>query len=365
MPAIRRIGLFTGGGDCPGLNAVIRAVTKTAIIHHSIEVVGIEDGLLGLIENRVRPLHFNDVSGILQIGGTILGSSNKANPQRFPTGKNPDGSLIFSDLTGRCVEHARAHGLDALVAIGGDGTMSACRALVEKGLGVIGVPKSIDNDLYGTDLTFGFLTAVQIASDALDRVHTTAASHGRIMVVEVMGRNAGWIALYSGIAGGADVILVPEIPYDTASIIDTINRRTARGRKATIVCIAEGAKPKGGKQVVDRIDPSSPDPVRLGGIGTALAKELEDRTGQETRVTVLGHTQRGGSPSAADRALATEFGFHAAELLARGARNRLIVRQNGAITDIDITEAADKQRLIPPDHSMLRAARAVGTCFGD
>ncbi|HBS29357.1 MAG TPA: 6-phosphofructokinase [Phycisphaerales bacterium] len=365
MPPTRRIGLFTGGGDCPGLNAVIRAVTKNAILNHGLEVVGIEDGLLGLIENRCRPLSFNDVSGILQFGGTILGSSNKANPRRFPTARNPDGSLVFSDMTERCVEHARAHRIDAIVAIGGDGTMSACRALVERGLNFIGVPKSIDNDLFGTDLTFGFLTAVQIASDALDRVHTTASSHGRIMVVEVMGRNAGWISLYSGLAGGADVILIPEIPYDTTAIVRAIEQRAARGRKATIICIAEGAKPKGGLQAVGRIDPSSPDPVRLGGIGAMLAGELEDRTGQETRVTVLGHVQRGGTPTAADRVLATEFGFHAADLLASGARNRLIVRQDGRITDIDIADAADKQRLIPSDHSMLRAARAVGTCMGD
>ncbi len=238
MPPTRRIGLFTGGGDCPGLNAVIRAVTKNAILNHGLEVVGIEDGLLGLIENRCRPLSFNDVSGILQFGGTILGSSNKANPRRFPTARNPDGSLVFSDMTERCVEHARAHRIDAIVAIGGDGTMSACRALVERGLNFIGVPKSIDNDLFGTDLTFGFLTAVQIASDALDRVHTTASSHGRIMVVEVMGRNAGWISLYSGLAGGADVILIPEIPYDTTAIVRAIEQRAARGRKATMAVVS-------------------------------------------------------------------------------------------------------------------------------
>ncbi len=362
---IKRVGLFTGGGDCPGLNAVIRAVTKTLIRANHAEVIGIEDGLLGLIENRMRPLEFDDVSGIMFVGGTILGSSNKANPERFATGTNPDGSPVFEDVTDRCVDHAKAAGLDAIVAIGGDGTMSACQSLIRGGINVIGVPKSIDNDLVGTDITFGFLTAVQIVSDALDRIHTTASSHNRVMVVEVMGRNAGWIALYAGVAGGADIICLPEIPYSLDSICEKIDERSRRGRKATIICISEGAKERGGDQVVKLTDPTSPDPIRLGGVGAVLAAQIEERIGQETRATVLGHVQRGGTPVGADRVLATQFGHHAAALLAAGARNRLVVRCQGQIDDIDIGAVANRQRVVPPDEPILQAAREIGTSFAD
>lgn len=359
-----RIGVLTGGGDCPGLNAVIRAVVKDAI-YHDIDVLGIEDGFLGLIEDRVKPLAKDDVSNILTNGGTILGSSNKANPQKYPVGTLPDGSPKFKDLTDVCMTHMEIHGLQALVIIGGDGTMSAAKPFTERGINCIGVPKTIDNDLWGTDITFGFATAVSIATEALDRVHTTAASHHRVMVVEVMGRNAGWIALHAGVASGSDIILLPEIEFDLEEVARVCEQRSLHGKRFTIICCSEGAKPKGGKQLIERIDPTSPDPIRFGGIGKFVADRVEDITSIESRYVVLGHVQRGGTPVAADRVLATQFGHHAMQLLKSGARNRLVVMQEGKLTDVDITSAADKQRLVSPDEPMIAAARAVYTSFGD
>ncbi|TVQ32564.1 MAG: 6-phosphofructokinase [Phycisphaeraceae bacterium] len=366
MPqAPRRIGVLTGGGDCPGLNAVIRAVTKSAIFDHGIEVFGIADGFLGLIEDRVRHLSADNVSNILTLGGTILGSSNRADPQRFAIGYDADGSPQFKDVTDDCMKTLRKYEIDTLAVIGGDGTMSGARNFVERGVNCIGLPKTIDNDLEGTDITFGFLTAVQIATDALDRLHTTASSHGRVMVVELMGRNAGWITLHAGVASGADVLLIPEIPYDLGSVRDFIKDRVARGKRCSIVCVSEGARAKGGKQVVARLDPTSPDPVRLGGIGAQLAGEIERVTNIETRATVLGHVVRGGTPVSADRVLGTQFGHHAVRLIAEGKRNRLVVMKDNRLTDVDITVAANTQRLVPADHHLIAAAKAVGTCFGD
>jgi 6-phosphofructokinase 1 len=363
---IRRIGILTGGGDCPGLNAVIRAVAKTAMLQRRIEVVGIEDGFLGLIEERVRPLSFRDVSGILSRGGTILGTSNRANPEKFAVGRNPDGSPIFADVTDRCLETIRRHAIDALVVIGGDGTMACAAPLVKRGVNIVGVPKTIDNDLVGTDITFGFLTAVNTATEALDRLHSTADSHHRVVVCEVMGRNAGWIALFAGVASGSDVILLPEIPFDLDIVAESIDRRMRKGGPGfAIVAIAEGAKPKGGERVVARIDPTSPDPVRLGGIGHVIATEIERLTGVESRTTVLGHVQRGGPPIAADRILATHFGFHAIATLLAGRRGRMVVRQNNVYTDVDLLHSAGKQRLVRSDFPLIAAARAIGTCFGD
>jgi len=245
MTQIRRIGLLTGGGDCPGLNAVIRAVTKDAL-HHGVQVVGIEDGFLGLIEDRTVELDYEAVSNILTVGGTILGSSNRADPARFAVDTNADGSPIFADVTDKCMGVIERLGIEALVVIGGDGTMSCAAPFVERGINCIGVPKTIDNDLWGTDLTFGHLTAVQVATDALDRVHTTAASHHRVMVVEVMGRNAGWIALNAGVASGSDAILIPEIPFDLGVLGELVERRSAHGKRFTIICCSEGARPSGG-----------------------------------------------------------------------------------------------------------------------
>jgi len=363
---IRRIGILTGGGDCPGLNAVIRAVAKTAILQHRIEVVGIEDGFLGLIEDRVRPLSFRDVSGILSRGGTILGTCNRANPARFAVGAQPDGTPIFADVTDRCVETIRRESIDALVVIGGDGTMACAAPLVERGVNLVGVPKTIDNDLVGTDITFGFLTAVNTATEALDRLQSTADSHHRVVVCEVMGRNAGWIGLFSGVASGSDVILLPEIPFDLDVVSESIARRMRkRGPGFAVVAVSEGAKSVGGSQVVARVDPTSPDPIRLGGIGHAIAAELERRVGVECRTTVLGHVQRGGTPIAADRILATHFGFHAIATLLAGRRGRMVVRQHNIYTDVDLLHCAGKQRTVPLDFPLIAAARAIGTCFGD
>lgn len=364
MAKPKRIGLLTGGGDCPGLNAVIRAVTKGAI-HEGIDVVGIEDGFLGLIEDRMRPLTYEDVSDILAEGGTILGSSNKADPVAFVTGVDDDGKPIVEDRTDECARHVKEAGIEALVVVGGDGTMTGAQPFVERGIPCVGVPKTIDNDIMGTNLTFGFTTAVSIATEALDRVHTTAASHHRAMVVEVMGRNAGWIALHAGVASGSDVILIPEIPYRSEVVADVVTERSKKGKRYTVVCVSEGARPHGGEQVVDRRDPTSPDPVRLGGIARVLAHEIEERTGIESRHVVLGHVQRGGTPVAADRVLATRFGHAAMELVKSGNFNRMVSIQGGQVTDVDIRVAGQGQRLVRMDDEMIGAARSVFTSFGD
>lgn len=362
---VTRIGVLTGGGDCPGLNAVIRVVTKAAIIQHGLEVMGIEDGYLGLIRNRMHPLSIDSVSNILTVGGTILGTSNKANPGKFAVGKGEDGQPIFEDVTSRVIEHVHDRHLDVVVCIGGDGTMSGAAELIRRGVPCVGVPKTIDNDLMATDLTFGFTTAAQIATECLDRIHSTASSHHRVMVVEVMGRNAGWLTLESGLASGADVILIPEIPYDIDVVSEYCLKRSRKGKRFTIIAVSEGAMPQGGKQVVDKIIHDSPDPVRLGGISNVLAEEIAARTHLETRSTILGHIQRGGTPVAFDRVLAMRFGHAALELVARGETGRMVVLQNGQISSVPIEEVADKQRQVPLDHALIQIARSVGTCMGD
>ncbi len=362
MDGIHRIGVMTAGGDCPGLNAVIRAVTKSALGRHQLEVAGIEDGFLGLIRNRMRRLNNEAVSNILTVGGTILGTNNKTDPRKYAV--NVNGVVEYSDVMSHCLEHIAENKLDALVVIGGDGSMSITSGFCRLGVNCIGVPKTIDNDLYGTDVTFGFATAVSIATDALDRVHTTAASHHRVIIVEVMGRNAGWIALHSGIASGSDVILIPEMPYSVRTVCDYVENRSRRGKRFSIICVSEGARPAGGERVVSRVDPTSADPIRFGGIGQKIANDIEAATGIETRSITLGHIQRGGTPVAADRVLATEFGSKAIELLAAGERGRLVVMKGRTVTHIPIEEAEGKQRLVPPDHPLIQAARNVGTCFG-
>ena len=356
------IGVLTGGGDCPGLNAVIRAVTKAAL-DGGYKVIGIEDGYLGLIENRMHPLTERDVSSILTMGGTILGSCNKADPSAFAVNEN--GTWVTRDVRDEIVAHYQEAGLDALVVIGGDGTMTGAAELMKRGLQIVGVPKTIDNDLMGTDVTFGHDTAVQTAAEALDKVHTTASSHHRVMVVELMGRYAGWLALHAGVASGADVILLPEIPFDLNKIAEHCLSRNTIGKRFTIIAAGEGAKPKGGDQFVERIDVSSPDPIRLGGVAKYVAQEVEKRTGIESRAIVLGHVQRGGTPTPRDRLLATEFGFHAFTLLKEGRFGELVVSRNGQIQSISIHEIAGRVRNVPTDHILVRAARAIGTCFGD
>jgi 6-phosphofructokinase 1 len=343
---------------------VIRAVTKTAIYRYNLEVFGIEDGFMGLVQNRIHPLKSNDVSNILTLGGTILGTHNKCDPSRYPV-TNAEGVTEFRDVTDRCMDHIKHHQLDAIIVIGGDGTMSGAANFVRMGVNCIGVPKTIDNDLEGTDVTFGFATALGVATDALDRIHTTAASHHRAMIVEVMGRNAGWLALHSGIASGSDIILLPEIPYDIEKVCDAVTGRSKHGKRFSILCVSEGTRPKGGELVVDRVDPNSPDPIRLGGVGKVVAMDIEKRTGIETRTTVLGHVQRGGTPVPQDRVLATEFGHAALQALMEGKKNRLIVMQGRTVTDVDLLIAEGKQRIVKLDNPLLLAARDVGTSFGD
>jgi 6-phosphofructokinase 1 len=363
MANVKRIGLLTGGGDCPGLNAVIRAVTKTAINQFGWEVLGIEDGFLGLIRNQMHPLDMAAASNILTQGGTILGTSNKADPSKFNVGTDLDGKPVYEDVSDRCLEHFSARNLDVLVCIGGDGTMGGAVNLADRGLPCVGVPKTIDNDLMHTDVTFGFHTAVGIATEALDRIHTTASSHHRVMLVEMMGRYAGWLTLYAGAASGADVILIPEIPYDLDKVCDHCRMRSKRGKAFTIIAVAEGAKPLGGDHVVEHFVADSPDPVRLGGVSQMLARQIMEKTGLECRATVLGHVQRGGTPCAYDRILATQFGHHAVELVAADQVNRLVVMKNSVITSVPIAEVAGKQRTVPMDDPVIRACRAVGVTF--
>jgi ATP-dependent phosphofructokinase / diphosphate-dependent phosphofructokinase len=362
---VRRIGVLTGGGDCPGLNAVIRVVTKAAINKLGLEVIGIEDGFLGLIRNRMQPLRNDDVSNILTVGGTILGTSNKADPARFSVGTGPDGKPIFENVTPRVLEHIREWEIDLLVCIGGDGTMSGAANLIRHGVPCIGVPKTIDNDLMHSDLTFGFTTAVQTATDAIDRVHSTASSHHRVMIVELMGRNAGWLTLHSGLASGADVILVPEIPYDLGVVCEFCVQRSRHGKRFTIIAVSEGARPKGGEQVVEKVVPDSPDPIRLGGIGPVLARQIENTTGIETRSTILGHVQRGGTPVAFDRVLATQFGHKAISMVATRDWNQVVVMKEGRTDMVPIEAVAGRQRLMEPDEPLIGMARALGTCLGD
>lgn len=362
---ISRVGILTGGGDCPGLNAVIRAVSKTAIYRYGVRVFGVEDGFQGLVENRIIELSPERVSGILTRGGTILGTNNRCNPSKLFVGTDDAGEPIFENRMDICLAHIEASRLDVLIVIGGDGTMSCAAPFVEAGVNCIGVPKTIDNDIVGTDVTFGFMTAMSTATEALDRLHSTAASHHRVMVCEIMGRNAGWLALHSGIASGSDVILLPEIPFDYDVICDFVQARRTYRRGFSIVACSEGARPRDGEQIVGRIDKTSPDPIRLGGVGQVVAREIEDRTGIETRTTVLGHVQRGGTPVPPDRVLASEFGHYALDLVMNGHSGRMVVMQGGTLGHVDLLHAANKQRRVPPDHPLVTVARSVKTCFGD
>ena len=359
---LKRIGILTGGGDCPGLNAVIRAVAKPAM-SAEVEVIGIADGYLGLIENRLHTMATTEVSGILTQGGTILGSCNKANPSNYAV--RVGDKWEHRDVRDQVVENYHRAGLDAMVIIGGDGTMCGAAELIERQLNIVGVPKTIDNDLWATEVTFGHDSAVATATDALDKVHTTASSHHRVMVVELMGRYAGWLALHAGLASGADVILIPEMPFDLEKVAARCVARRSVGKGFTIIAVGEGAKPVGGDQIVDRVVEDSPDPIRLGGVGKFVADEVQDLTGLDSRAIVLGHVQRGGTPTAYDRILATKFGHHAFELLTGGQFNRMVVSQDGRISSAAIDEVAGKIRTVPADCRTLAAARSLGTSFGD
>ncbi len=361
---MKRIGVLTGGGDCPGLNAVIRAVTKSALAHRGTEVLGILEGYRGLVENHTERLEDEDVSNILSRGGTILGTSNRSNPFKYPAPR-ADGSIGLEDRSKDLLKNVTALGLDGLVVIGGDGTLSAALALSDLGVPLVGVPKTIDNDLAATDLTFGFDSALAVATDAVDRLHTTAESHHRIMVLEVMGRYAGWIALRSGIAGGGDVILIPEIPYDLDRVCGAIEARRARGKRFSIVVVAEGAIERGGERVVKRMVAGSVDPVRLGGAGEFVANRIEEKLGLESRVTVLGHLQRGGSPTAFDRWLATRFGTAAIDALLAGKTGHMVALHGQDIEIVPLIEAVKALRQVDPRGDEVLTARAVGTSFGD
>jgi 6-phosphofructokinase 1 len=352
-----RVGVLTGGGDCPGLNAALRAVTKSLILQHDAEVVGIRDGYRGLIERSVQPLSYQDMGGILTQGGTILGASNKADPFNY----QPRGG---ADVSAQVVSTYRSLDLSALVAIGGDGTMSIAHGLTDLGVNIVGVPKTIDNDLAGTDRTFGFDTAVSIATEAIDRIHTTAQSHHRVMIIETMGRYAGWIALHAGVASGADIILIPEIEYDIDEVAQVCIERQQGGQRFTIIAIAEGAKPQHGERVVREHVEKTTDEVRFGGIGRRVDEQLQERLDSEVRTTILGHMQRGGTPTAYDRNLATAFGARAAGLVAEGATDRMVALQDGAFTEVPLSEVANRTRTVPLDSPLIASAVDVGTSFG-
>ena len=360
MSTVNKIGILTGGGDAPGLNAVIRAVVKAA--HNAgLEVLGLEDSFDGLIyPNKSYPLGPRDVTGILRRGGTILGTVNRGNPFAEPI-VTPEGTFQYAD---RVVEMFHKHRLDALVCIGGDGTLSISYEFSKKGIPLVGVPKTIDNDIPGTTSCFGFDTAVSFATEAIDRLHTTAEAHRRIMVVEVMGRYAGWIALHSGVAGGADVILLPEIPYDADRVVQCIRERDALGARFSIVVVAEGARPVDGQ--ISVIEASHSGTVeRLGGVGMKCAAALEQLTGKETRYVVLGHLQRGGAPTAFDRVLATRFGGKAVELLRKGVFGQMVANHPPDIVHVPLGDVVGRTKTVPLDYDLVTTARALGVSFGD
>ncbi|WP_243140255.1 6-phosphofructokinase [Candidatus Syntrophocurvum alkaliphilum] len=358
-----KIGVLTGGGDCPGLNAVIRAITKKAISIYDIEVYGFLDGFKGLVNNNYIKLDLLRVSGIGHLGGTILGTTNRDNPFEFYSIKN--GIEFKSDQSDQAIENMKKLGLDALIVIGGDGSLNIALKFYEKGVNIIGVPKTIDNDLMCTDVTFGFNTAVNTASDAIDKLHTTAESHHRVMILEVMGRYAGWIALHAGISGGADVILIPEIQYEAEYIINKIRSRYEKNKKFSIIVIAEGATGKNQDMAIQKVVDNSHDPIRLGGIGNRLAKEIEELTDIETRVTVLGHLQRGGSPVPYDRILSTRYGVAAVKSVVDQKYGNMVSLQGTEIVNIPITEAVKDIKRVEPNSHLVESARSLGISFGD
>jgi len=339
----QRIGILTAGGDCPGINAAIRGVGKTAIVKYGMEVIGISDGFTGLINKEYVQLTESSLSGILTLGGTILGTSRE---KPFKNNNKNKKEISKSALI---TEHYEQLGLDCLVCIGGNGTLKTAYMLAEEGLNVVGIPKTIDNDVWGTDVTFGFDSAVNIATEAIDRLHSTANSHKRIMVIELMGHNAGWLALYSGIAGGGDVILIPEIPYDENVIKDYLLKRAKENKPYSIVVVAEGIK----------------IPSKEKSPGSYLARRINEMTGLETRETVLGYIQRGGSPSPMDRILASRFGATAANMIADREYGRMVAQKNCEITSVPLKEVAGKTRMVEKNNSLVKRALEMGTCFGN
>ncbi|MBK9070590.1 MAG: 6-phosphofructokinase [Myxococcales bacterium] len=358
----KRIGILTGGGDCPGLNGVIRAATLNARMTYGYEVVGIRNGFEGLYEEQYVELNERIVAQLLPRGGTMLGSSNRANPFAYPV-KLPDGRIEIHDVSKKCLESLESLALEGLIVVGGDGTMSFANKFIAQGAKIVGVPKTIDNDLEATDTTVGFQTAVEVVVEALERLHTTAESHQRIIVVEVMGRYAGWIALTAGVAGAAHVVLIPEIEYDIEKVIASCQQRQARGITYSIVVVAEGAKPKGGGlSVVTAGDATKQE--KLGGAAESLAAKLAAGSEFEVRTVVLGHVQRGGSPCAFDRELATRFGVKAVDLVAQGKFGTVAAIENGTLVAKPIEKAIAKLKLVNPNGELVRTARAVGIELG-
>ncbi|MFO0685974.1 MAG: ATP-dependent 6-phosphofructokinase [Sandaracinus sp.] len=363
-----RVGILTGGGDCPGLNAVIRAAVTIGIERHGFEVFGIEDAFSGLIDLDYRSpdgnrwLSVRDVRNVLERGGTLLGTSNRCDPFRYPT-VDAQGKTVLVDVTKKVLENFELVGLDALISVGGDGSMHIARKLSDLGLPIVGVPKTIDNDLGATDQTFGFDTAVHTAMEAIDRVRDTAASHDRVMFVEVMGRDAGWIALHAGLAGGADAILIPEIPYRIEPLAEMVARRKREGLVYSIVVIAEGAIPAEGEASALAARPG--EMRRLVGAGPRAADALAERIHADVRVTVLGHVQRGGSPTPVDRVLGTRYGHAAADLVAAKQFGRMVSLRDGQIVSVPLAEATAKPKRVDPNGQLVQTARAMGITFGD
>ncbi len=360
-----RIGISTGGGDCPGLNAAIRAVARSAILNYGADVIGIQDGFNGLLDTeKTRPLSILDVTGIIGLGGTILGTTNRGNPFKFPVAIGDQ--VEIRDLSGQIINNIEKLGLDAVVVVGGDGTQTIARDLWKLGAPIVGIPKTIDNDLLATDATIGYQTAVTIAVDAIDRLHTTARSHHRAMVVEVMGRYAGWIALEAGISGAVDVILIPEIPFTVAKICDFLQERIRMGRMYSIIVVAEGARASGEQVMVQSSESHGMASVeRLGGIGNHISEAIEQQSGIESRCVVLGHLQRGGPPVHFDRLLATRMGILATELAVQKKFGMMTSLRGKAVIPVPLDEAVQQIRFVRPDSETVQAARRIGINFGD
>lgn len=358
----KTIAVLTGGGDCPGLNAVIRAVVRSAL-REGWRIYGVQNGFAGLVEDQMNLLDDYSVSGILPRGGTILGTTNRDNPFHYAVLENE--KLVYKDMSDIAINNLRKRGIEALVVIGGDGSLRIAEKLSEKDVNIVGVPKTIDNDIPCTERTFGFDTAMSIATEALDRLHTTAESHHRVMVLEVMGRNSGWIALHSGIAGGAHCIIIPEIPYKIDSIVDKIMERRHLGKSHSLIVIAEGAKLEGGDVTIARMVEGSFEQVRLGGVGEKLTREIEDVTNIESRCTVLGHVQRGGTPTAFDRVLCTRYGAAAFKACLEENYAAMVALQKDEIITIPLSSVADKPHDIDPSGELVVMGRKIGISFGD
>ncbi len=364
---MKKILLATGGGDCPGLNAVIRSIVKAAKTHGGYEVYGSIEAFNGVLEEPtdIVKLSRKKVAGIHVLGGTIIKTTNKGNPLSYPV-QQPDGTWKTEDITAKLTKRIQDLGFDAVVNIGGDGSQKISQALFERGLKIIGVPKTIDNDLSATDLTFGFTTAVQIATDSFDKLVTTAASHDRVMIMEVMGRDAGWIALHTAIAGGAEICLIPEVPYDINRVVNTINKRYKKGEGFVNIVISEGAKPKNGSIVGQKSKDVGEEHIKLGGIANYLKHQIEESgCTAQVRTTILGHVQRGGTPVAFDRILATAMGVKAFEMIANEEYGKMVTYKNNEISSVTLAEAVSAYNFLSRDHYLVRTARTIGISFGD